>query len=270
MSISIPKPPVFLEGKFSNYHHLLKITAWCMRFPNNLKARSNQSDLILTCHLNSTELRAAEHLFFKQSQSLLFEHEVSQLQSFQPISNKSRLIPLSPFLCQDGLLRVGGRLSKENPSKSQTHPIILYHKCSLVLSMFKYNHVALSHCGPTLLLSFVGIRLHIVGARQLARSVCRSCIICRRLSAKSEGQMMGQLPSQCVVPHYPFQVTGMDYAGPLTLKKGHTRKPVLIKAYLAIFICFTTKAVHLKVIEDFSIEDFLAGLKRFIVRRGLR
>ena len=194
---------------------------------------------------------------------------MSQIQSFQPILNKSRLISLSPFLCQDGLLRVGGRLSKANLSKSQTPPIILYHKCSLVLSMFNYNHVALGHCGPTLLLSFVGIRLHIVGARQLARSVCRSCIICRRQSAKSEGQMMGQLPSQRVVPHYPFQVTGMDYAGPLTLKKGHTRKPVLIKAYLAIFVCFTTKAVHLEVIEDLSTEDFLAGLKRFIARRGL-
>ena len=61
----------------------------------------------------------------------------------------------------------------------------------------------------------------------------------------------------------------MDYAGPLTLKKGHTRKPVLIKAYLAIFICLATKAVHLEVIEDLSTEDFLAGLQRFVSRRGL-
>ena len=80
---------------------------------------------------------------------------------------------------------------------------------------------------------------------------------------------MGQLPAQRVMPHFPFQITGVDYAGHLTIKKGHMWKPVLIKAYLAIFICFSSKAVHIEMIEDLSTEDFLAGLKRFIARTGL-
>ena len=181
-----------------------------------------------------------------------------QLQPKHSISSTSRIISLSPF-----------RLSKANLSRSQTHPIILYHNCVLVASLFKYNHVELEHCGPTLLLSTVGTRLHVVGARQLAKAVCRSCITCRRLSAKSENQMMEQFPSQRVSQHFHFEITGVDYAGPLTIKKGHTRKPVLINAYLAIFVHFATKAVHLEIIEELSTEDFLAGLKRFIFRRGL-
>ena len=79
--------------------------------------------------------------------------------------------------------------------------------------------------------------------------------------------MMGQLPAQRVTQHHPFEVTGVDYAGPLTLKKGHTRRPVLIKAYLAIFLCLSTKAVHIEVVEDMTMEAFLAAL--FISRRGL-
>ena len=75
--------------------------------------------------------------------------------------------------------------------------------------------------------------------------------------------------TQQVTQNYPFEVTGMDYAGPLTLKKGHTRRPVYIKAYLAIFVCFSTKAVHIEVVEDLTTEDFLAALRRFISRRGL-
>ena len=192
-----------------------------------------------------------------------------QLHHYQPISSKSKLTSLAPFLCQDGLLRVGGRLSQANLSQSQTHPVILYHQSTIVKQLFNYNHVVLGHYGPTLLLSSVGSRLHVVGARQLARAVCRSCTTCWRTSAKTEHQMMGQLPSQRVVPHFPFQVTGVDYAGPLTIKKGHTRKPVLLKSYLAIFVCFATKVVHIEVIEDLSTEDFLAGLKRFVSRRGL-
>ena len=81
--------------------------------------------------------------------------------------------------------------------------------------------------------------------------------------------MMGQLPATRVTQHYPFEVTGMDYAGPMIIKKGHIRRPTYIKAYLALFVCFATKAVHIEVVEDLTTEDFLAALNRFISRRGL-
>ena len=67
-------------------------------------------------------------------------------------------------------------------------------------------------------------------------------------------------------PTPPFTITGIDYAGPFTLKKGHTSKLVLVKAYLALFICFATKAVHIEIVSDLA---FLASLKRFIARRDL-
>ena len=80
---------------------------------------------------------------------------------------------------------------------------------------------------------------------------------------------MGQLPAARTTPAPPFQTTGVDYAGPFTLKQGYTRKPVLIKAYLAIFICFCTKAVHIEVVSNLTTEAFLAALRRFVSRRGL-
>ena len=61
---------------------------------------------------------------------------------------------------------------------------------------------------------------------------------------------------------------GVDYAGPFLLKKGHTRKPVIVKSYLAVFVCFCTKAIHLEAVTDLTTEAFLACLKRFISRRG--
>jgi len=38
---------------------------------------------------------------------------------------------------------------------------------------------------------------------------------------------------------------------------------------LAIFCCFTTKAVHLEVVSDLTTQTFLAALKRFNGRRGV-
>ena len=80
---------------------------------------------------------------------------------------------------------------------------------------------------------------------------------------------MGQLPAARTTPSPPFHITGIDYAGPFSLKLGCTRKPVIVKAYLAIFVCFSTKAVHMEVVSDLTTEAFLAVLKRFVSRRGL-
>ena len=52
--ITIQSPPPFLNGKFSNYHLTLKVTAWCRRFITKFKAHSNQLDKILTSTLQSS------------------------------------------------------------------------------------------------------------------------------------------------------------------------------------------------------------------------
>ncbi|XP_076230264.1 uncharacterized protein LOC143176045 [Nomia melanderi] len=41
------------------------------------------------------------------------------------------------------------------------------------------------------------------------------------------------------------------------------------KAYMCVFVCFSTKAVHLELAIDMTTQSFLNCLKRFIARRGL-
>ncbi|XP_076248021.1 uncharacterized protein LOC143187667 [Calliopsis andreniformis] len=43
---------------------------------------------------------------------------------------------------------------------------------------------------------------------------------------------------------------------------------VIIKAYLCVFVCFITKALHLELASNLSTQAFLNCLRRFIVRRG--
>ena len=107
------------------------------------------------------------------------------------------------------------------------------------------------------------------GARGLAKRVCGRCVTCRKASTRVEQQVMGQLPGARTTPAHPFETTGVDFAGPFTLKLGRTRRPVLVKGYLAIYVCFVTKAVHLEPVSEMTTAAFLASLRRFVARRGL-
>ena len=78
---------------------------------------------------------------------------------------------------------------------------------------------------------------------------------------------------------FPFSYVGVDYAGPLMIKQNthtsykvgrhNTHTACNEKAWLCMFICCVTRAVHIDVVTDLSSYSFLQCFKRFIARRGL-
>ena len=104
--------------------------------------------------------------------------------------------------------------------------------------------------------------------RKTVRSLTRQCIICCRRSVKPAPQQMGQLPIERITPGAVFEKVGVDYAGPLQVKLGRVRKPVLVKAYICVFVSLSVKSVHLEAVSDLTSEAFIAALRRFIARRG--
>jgi hypothetical protein len=62
---------------------------------------------------------------------------------------------------------------------------------------------------------------------------------------------------------------GVDYAGPVSLKFNQGRGTRFYKDWVAVFVCFSTSAIHLEVATDYSSEVFIKAYKRFISRRGI-
>lgn len=67
----------------------------------------------------------------------------------------------------------------------------------------------------------------------------------------------------------PSSIVGVDFAGPFLTKCTGYRSIKFNKLYLAVFVCFAFKAVHLEVVSDLSTAEFIASFRRFISRRGL-
>lgn len=79
---------------------------------------------------------------------------------------------------------------------------------------------------------------------------------------------MDKLPLSRVTPSRPSTHTGIDYAGPVTLKTWKGRGAKTSKGWICVFVCFSTSAVHLEAVSDYSTEGFLSAYRQFSSRRG--
>ena len=158
---------------------------------------------------------------------------------------------------------MGGRVRDE---KSPFHPkehLLLSLKSILTKLLLRTLHYKHKHPGPSTLLAIVAEKYHIPGAKAYLKLVSRQCIVCQRAYARPTCQRMGLLPSLRAIDK-----TGIDFAGSFTIRHGNPRKPVRIKVYGVLFVCFVTRAVHLELCTNLSTEAFLATFSRFCCRRG--
>ena len=73
------------------------------------------------------------------------------------------------------------------------------------------------------------------------------------------------LPKDRTEKCFPFEVIGTDYAGPIYYK---TKKKNELKAYILLFSCSVTRAVHIELVSNLTTTEFIKSFKRLISRRG--
>ena len=122
--------------------------------------------------------------------------------------------------------------------------------------------------GVQLMMSHLGRTMWITRSKPICRAVTRSCPRCVRFAARTEQQQMAPLPSARITPQWPFTNTGLDYAGPISVRYAKERGIRASKGYIAIFICLVTRAVHVEIVSNLANECFLAAYNRCTSRRG--
>lgn len=253
---------------FLRYNSLLKlkrVVTYCFRFYYNAKQKS--TELRNTEKLTVNELEMAMNRLVKLAQNESFVTEIRNVEmgNFKLLKNKFKT--LAPFLDKNGLLRVGGRLKHASCTYDTKHPLVLDAKHKLAKLILEYQHKRLLHGGIQLLLHTVRQEYWIIGGLGLAKSVVKSCLTCTKFNPKLSHAIMADLPKARINVLSPFSNVGIDFAGPFKIKDRNGRGCKITKGYICLFICFSTKAIHLEVTSDLSTENFLSCLRRFIGRR---
>ena len=151
------------EKNYNCYKKLLHVTAYMIRFRDNLKAAVQGQPLIKEKQLSVEEVKGAEIILFRRAQERTYSTEIKRLSATNHtlMGKGSSLKLVHPFLNEQELLAVGGRLQKSNLTLLQKNPIIII--------TIRRNH-KIVFCLPTC--SIVSFRAYTTSSTHWPRSIC--------------------------------------------------------------------------------------------------
>ena len=198
-------------------------------------------------------------------QSTAFNESIEQLTKGNALKHDN----LNQYLDHQGVLRVGGRLHNlMDAALNKKHPMLIPKNHHFSRLVARTLHLETFHIGQQGLLALTRQTFWPINGKQLVKSVIHACVLCFRIKPSIETQQMGNLPASRIHESFPFNITGVDFGGPFVIKDGTGRTTRTKKVYIAVFVCFATKAVHVELVNQLTTVDFIATLKRFFSRRG--
>lgn len=256
--------------------HAMRLLGYVIRFVNIMikkqrpprrETRSNKR--VLAPPTEEEKAFAMEYLI-RRAQEKHFNAERTALKSGKSIPDKSKLIAVSPFLDSRGIMRVGGRLDKAAIEYECKHPAIVPKASRLAWLIMESAHAATLHGSAQLAMQHIRKRYWIPQMRDEVKVLVRKCLTCVKNKPLTQEQLMADLPADRVTPGRPFEVSGVDYAGPFNLKyTDKDGKWILdVKAWIVVFVCMKTRAIHLDIVDNLRSSSFIACFESFVSRRG--
>ena len=250
--------------KFSDWSKMVKAIARLQRHVKEIKGLQPKS--CEACSLE--ERREAELTIIKMVQEATFSQDIQLLQSDKetPVKGKAnKLHRLSPFLDDQGVLRVGGRLTHAALHPQVKHPAVLPKDSHVSNLLVKHYHERVYHQGRGMTMNALRSNgIWILGCSTAVSSHIYKCTKCRKFRRCTEQQKMSDLPEDRMETAPPFTYCGMDCFGPFYVKEGRKE----LKRYGLLLTCMCSRAVHVEMLDDMTTDAFINALRSFIAIRG--
>ncbi len=179
----------FVES-YSCWYRLKQAMAWLLRCKNwlRVKMRSAARPPPVTANpLDPSELQVAEAAIIRFVRRKYFKEKVKALKSRKPIVKKSPIYILEPFLDEEEILRVRGRLKNAPLPENVQHPAIFpknHHVSKLIAR--RAHEFQSGNSAKEYVLFLIRQKFWIVGARPLVKRVLMlmECVVCKTLRGK--------------------------------------------------------------------------------------
>ena len=200
-----------------------------------------------------------------------FCSQILLLKDSKPLPKKNNLLPLSPFIDEDDILRVGGRLSSSDFPPDVKNPILLPPRHPITKMIIARYHRSVQHQGR--ILTMGALRqggFHILSGSRVIKLFLAECVMCRRIRGKPTEQMMAPLPKERLETLAPFDHVGIDFFGPYLVHDGRTtrRSNATKKVWVMLVTCLASRACHVEVVPSMDTSGFELALRRFLALRG--
>ncbi|GBO00420.1 hypothetical protein AVEN_124792-1 [Araneus ventricosus] len=146
---------------------------------------------------------------------------------------------------------------RDDTSEFRT-PAILPSDHPVVRSLIMEENKLKGHIGDSHVLNSLRERFWILAGRRVLSSVL---ITCKLYSSKNVNPPAPPLPGDRVQDASVFQITGIDYAGPVLLREYQN-------AWICLFTCAVYHCVNLELVTSLTTDTFVQAFHRFVARRG--
>ncbi|XP_055604331.1 uncharacterized protein LOC129752582 [Uranotaenia lowii] len=265
--VSVVNERFSIFENIGSFESMLRTMVQMLRF---IRKKPKQPCTFRTNVYHVLELNDALVKLVKLVQEEVFSDIIEKLRNGKSIPRDSHLLTLGPYLDDDGVMRVRGRLQKARIPEDMKNQMILPADHPFTVALIRSYHTKYLHAGPRLTIEALRQKFWIVRGQNIVKKVIRQCTKCFRRNPKILSQPVGELPVCRVEQNYPFYNTGVDFAGPVSLQQRNRRSTVTYKGYIAVFICMATRAIHLELVGDLTYEAFIGALQRFVGRRGAK
>ncbi|XP_030646367.1 uncharacterized protein LOC115826628 [Chanos chanos] len=185
-----------LMTHYSSWTKLKRAVAWFLKLKdllkelkakrkerNTLNEESGMSQFKKTfkgTHLTCEDLTKAETEIVKYCQKQRFIKDLVMLKEHQRVKKSSSLYKLNPVL-QDGVMRVGGRLSRTAMPDDSKQQAILPRVSHITRLVLGHIHDVTPQAGRNHMLAQVRQRFWIPGANGATRRFLSKCVTCKKL-----------------------------------------------------------------------------------------
>ncbi|XP_056022195.1 uncharacterized protein LOC130055048 [Ostrea edulis] len=229
--------------RFSDPYALLRAIAHLKRLVKYFSNSLEQSKPFGST-LKSHELLEAEIFVLKEVQWSCFSKEISALKEGRNIPKSSAILPLTPILDDNGILRVGGHLKRYKAADAlDFHPVIIPRKHHIGELIIRHCHEGVQYQGR-----------HLTEENSEEDLVNKLCQIYQRRELRLHHHSLSWV--------WTLLAHGLLLSDVLGVVSSIRRDGGII------FTCLVCRAIHIEVVEELSSSSFINAARRFIAIRG--